>query len=112
MIQNFAPLVLDWYQRYGRKTLPWQLEKTPYKVWISEVMLQQTQVATVIPYFERFLKQFPTLAQLAQADEQAVLRLWEGLGYYRRARDLVRAARLLCESNHTTIPDDPELVST
>ena len=73
-------------------------------------MLQQTQVATVIPYYERFLKRFPTLAALAQADDQAVLRLWEGLGYYRRARDLCRAARLLGKNKHQTIPDDPEFV--
>jgi len=76
------------------------------------VMLQQTQVATVIPSFQRFLKQFPTLKKLAQADEQAVLRLWEGLGYYRRARDLSRAARLLVDAKHRTIPDDSELVRT
>ncbi len=73
-------------------------------------MLQQTQVATVIPYYRRFLKPFPTLSALARADEQEVLRLWEGLGYYRRARDLCRAARLLRENNFTTIPDDLELV--
>ena len=75
-------------------------------------MLQQTQVATVIPYFKRFLQQFPTLTRLAQADEQAVLRLWEGLGYYRRARDLSRAARMLVGAGHRTIPDDPEMVRT
>ncbi len=73
-------------------------------------MLQQTQVATAIPYFERFLKRFPTLAALAQADEQEVLRLWEGLGYYRRARLLWRAAKLLHESHHATVPNDPDLV--
>jgi A/G-specific adenine glycosylase len=73
-------------------------------------MLQQTQVATVIPYFERFLKRFPSLATLAQAEEQEVLRLWEGLGYYRRARVLWRAARILHENKHATIPDDPDVV--
>ena len=75
-------------------------------------MLQQTQVASVIPYYQRFLTQFPTLPQLAEGDEQAVLRLWEGLGYYRRARDLCRAARLLVEAGHATIPDDPERVGS
>ncbi len=75
-------------------------------------MLQQTQVATVIPYFDRFLNRFPTLTALAQSDEQEVLRLWEGLGYYRRARDLHRAARLLDGHSHSTIPDDPEFVRT
>jgi A/G-specific adenine glycosylase len=73
-------------------------------------MLQQTQVATVIPYFERFLKRYPTLAKLAEADEKEILRLWEGLGYYRRARVLWRAAKLLHENNHATIPDDPDFV--
>jgi A/G-specific adenine glycosylase len=101
--------LLAWFRKHARP-LPWRGNRDPYCIWISEVMLQQTQVATVIPYFERFLKQFPTLRQLAQADEQTVLRLWEGLGYYRRARNLVRAARRLSESNFTTIPDDPDLV--
>jgi A/G-specific adenine glycosylase len=103
--------LLTWFRKHARP-LPWRGNRDPYRIWISEVMLQQTQVATVIPYFERFLKQFPTLSQLAQADEQAVLRLWEGLGYYRRARDLVHAARQLRENNFTTIPDDPDLVRT
>lgn len=75
-------------------------------------MLQQTQVATVIPYFARFLKRYPTLPNLARADEQDVLRLWEGLGYYRRARDLLRSAQLLHDNSHTTIPDNPEFVRT
>ncbi len=103
--------LLTWFRKHARP-LPWRGNRDPYRIWISEVMLQQTQVATVIPYFERFLKQFPTLRQLAQADEQTVLRLWEGLGYYRRARDLVRAARLLNDGNLSTIPDDPDLVRT
>ena len=72
---TFAQQVLDWYQRFGRKTLPWQQEKTPYKVWLSEVMLQQTQVATVIPYFERFMARFPTVADLAAAPLDEVLHL-------------------------------------
>ncbi|MBS0971485.1 MULTISPECIES: A/G-specific adenine glycosylase [Yersiniaceae] len=91
--QPFARLVLDWYQRCGRKTLPWQLEKTPYKVWLSEVMLQQTQVATVIPYFERFMARFPDVQALAAAPLDEVLHLWTGLGYYARARNLHKAAQ-------------------
>jgi A/G-specific adenine glycosylase len=102
--------LLSWF-RDNARNLPWRRTRDPYRIWISEVMLQQTQVATVIPYFKRFLKQFPTLAQLARADEQAVLRLWEGLGYYRRARDLCRAARQLHGRKCRTIPDDPDLVS-
>ncbi len=101
--------LLAWFRKNARP-LPWRASRDPYRIWISEVMLQQTQVATVIPYFARFLKQFPTLAHLARADEQAVLRLWEGLGYYRRARDLCRAARHLHENHHRTVPDDPEFV--
>ena len=77
---QFSAQVLDWYDKYGRKTLPWQIDKTPYKVWLSEVMLQQTQVATVIPYFERFMVRFPTVTDLANAPLDEVLHLWTGLG--------------------------------
>lgn len=103
--------LLTWFRKNAR-ALPWRGDRDPYHIWISEIMLQQTQVATVIPYFHRFLTQYPTLSDLADADEQAVLRLWEGLGYYRRARALCRAARILRENNHATIPNDPELVRT
>lgn len=88
----FAKSVLSWFERYGRKHLPWQQEKTLYKVWLSEVMLQQTQVATVIPYFERFVERFPTVVDLANASIDEVLHLWTGLGYYARARNLHKAA--------------------
>ncbi len=111
MIQNFAPLVLDWYQRYGRKTLPWQLEKTPYKVWLSEVMLQQTQVATVIPYFERFMARFPTVNDLAVAPQDEVLHLWTGLGYYARARNLHKAAQTIATEHNGIFPTDFEAVN-
>ncbi|GHM56077.1 hypothetical protein ECZU51_47470 [Escherichia coli] len=90
---QFSAQVLDWYDKYGRKTLPWQIDKTPYKVWLSEVMLQQTQVATVIPYFERFMARFPTVTDLANAPLDEVLHLWTGLGYYARARNLHKAAQ-------------------
>ncbi|EHD22901.1 MULTISPECIES: A/G-specific adenine glycosylase [Brenneria] len=93
--QRFAHQVLNWYQRYGRKTLPWQLEKTPYKVWLSEVMLQQTQVTTVIPYFQRFISRFPDVKALAAAPLDEVLHLWTGLGYYARARNLHKAAQTI-----------------
>lgn len=88
----FAQSVLAWFAQYGRKHLPWQQDKTLYKVWLSEVMLQQTQVATVIPYFERFVARFPTIIDLANADIDEVLHLWTGLGYYARARNLHKAA--------------------
>jgi A/G-specific adenine glycosylase len=90
--------LLAWFDRHQRE-LPWRGTRDPYRVWISEIMLQQTQVMTVIPYFNRFLAQFPTLADLAAAEERQVLRLWEGLGYYRRARQLHRAARI-CMAEH------------
>jgi A/G-specific adenine glycosylase len=104
-------LLLRWFVRHQRD-LPWRLDRDPYRIWVSEVMLQQTQVATVVPFFERFLQTLPTLADLATADEQQVLRLWEGLGYYRRARDLHRAARLLTAEHGGRIPDDPDLLAT
>lgn len=90
---QFSARVLDWYDKYGRKTLPRQINKTPYKVWLSEVMLQQTQVTTVIPYFERFMARFPTVTDLANAPLDEVLHLWTGLGYYARARNLHKAAQ-------------------
>jgi A/G-specific adenine glycosylase len=101
--------LLAWFRKNAR-SLPWRETRDPYRIWISEVMLQQTQVAAVIPYFHRFLARYPDLPSLAAAHEQAVLRLWEGLGYYRRARDLLRAARQLADAGHATIPDNPELV--
>jgi len=96
--------LLDWFAR-NRREFPWRRDRDAYRIWVSEVMLQQTQAAAVIPYFERFLRTFPTLADLAAADEQDVLRLWEGLGYYRRARDLLRTARLLAATNGGRFPD-------
>lgn len=95
MMIDFAKHVLNWYDQYGRKNLPWQIEKTAYHVWLSEVMLQQTQVVTVIPYFKRFIEQFPTVKELAQAPVDEVLHLWTGLGYYARARNLHKAAQII-----------------
>jgi len=92
---SFTPALLDWFDLHGRKNLPWQHPKTPYHVWISEVMLQQTQVKTVIPYFLRFIARFPSLDILAKASEDDVLAYWSGLGYYRRGRNLPLAARLI-----------------
>jgi A/G-specific adenine glycosylase len=98
--------LLAWFARH-RRDLPWRRDRDPYRIWVSEIMLQQTQVATVVPYFERFIQAFPTLADLAAADEQTVLRLWEGLGYYRRARDLHRTARRLVAEHGGRFPNDP-----
>lgn len=93
-----------WYDRHGRD-LPWRGDRDPYRVWLREIMLQQTTVAAVVPYFERFLAAFPTVAALAAADEMAVLRLWEGLGYYSRARNLHRAARQIVADGSGRMPD-------
>lgn len=92
---QIAPALLDWHARQGRHDLPWQQDRTPYRVWVSEIMLQQTQVATVIPYYQRFMERFPTVRDLADAPVDDVLHLWAGLGYYARARNLHRAAARL-----------------
>ena len=105
-MDTFAARLLAWYDRHGRHDLPWQRDATPYHVWLSEIMLQQTQVATVIPYYERFTAAFPTLEALAAADTDAVLRHWSGLGYYARARNLHRAARQLLSDHGGEFPAD------
>ena len=92
MSADFATAVLDWFADHGRRDLPWQLEPTPYRVWVSEIMLQQTQVATVMPYYMRFMARFPDVQTLAAAPIDEVLHHWSGLGYYARARNLHRAA--------------------
>lgn len=102
--QQFASMVLSWYQYYGRKTLPWQLDKTVYQIWLSEVMLQQTQVATVIPYFQRFIARFPNVRALAEAPLDEVLHLWTGLGYYARARNLHKAAQTIVVQHNGEFP--------
>ncbi len=101
-----APRLLAWFDAHGRHDLPWQRERTPYSVWVSEIMLQQTQVGTVIPYFERFMARFPTVAALAAADLDAVLSAWSGLGYYARARNLWRAARIIIAEHGGKMPED------
>jgi len=101
----FRRRLLAWFDRHARD-LPWRRTRDPYAVWVSEIMLQQTQVATVKPYFDRFLRAFPTIEALARADEQEVLRLWEGLGYYRRARQLHEAARAILADHAGRFPRD------
>ena len=107
---DFAQAVLSWYQQYGRKDLPWQQPRSLYRVWLSEIMLQQTQVTTVIPYFERFLQRFPELQALAEASDDEVLHLWSGLGYYARARNLHKAARQIMVEHDGLFPEDYEAV--
>lgn len=102
----FSEQLVSWYRDHGRKTLPWQLAKTPYTTWLSEVMLQQTQVATVVPYFERFVQRFPTVDALASASVDEVLHLWTGLGYYARARNLHQAARQIVSEHQGVFPTD------
>ena len=94
----FAEKLIAWQRRHGRQNLPWQGTRDPYRLWLSEVMLQQTQVATVIPYYERFVSRFPDVQALARASEDDVLALWSGLGYYARGRNLHRAARRIAET--------------
>jgi A/G-specific adenine glycosylase len=93
--ETFARRLLDWFALHGRQSLPWQINPTPYRVWVSEVMLQQTQVATVIPYYTRFMARFPDVASLASAPLDEVLHLWTGLGYYARARNLQACAQVV-----------------
>ena len=90
---TLAKAVLKWYDQHGRKDLPWQKKRQAYRVWVSEIMLQQTQVKTVIPYFEKFMQRFPDVLTLANAHEDTVLHHWSGLGYYARARNLHKAAQ-------------------
>ena len=101
----FASNLLSWYDREGRKDLPWQHPRTPYRVWLSEIMLQQTQVATVIPYFQAFLGRFPQVVDLANAELDEVLALWAGLGYYARARNLHAAAQMVRDRFGGEFPD-------
>ena len=103
--RTFADRLLDWYDVHGRRDLPWQHPRTPYRVWISEIMLQQTQVATVIPYFERWMTAFPDLPALANAGEDDVLAHWSSLGYYARARNILKAARTCMEQNDGRLPE-------
>ena len=110
MKNTLSSALLAWFSRNAR-VLPWRQSTDPYAIWVSEVMLQQTQVATVIPYFERFLRAFPTVQSLAKAAESEVLRHWEGLGYYRRARDLHQAAQVVVAEHDGRIENDPEVLA-
>jgi A/G-specific adenine glycosylase len=109
--QDFAGRLLAWYDQHGRKTLPWQQNPTPYRVWVSEVMLQQTQVQTVIPYYLAFMARFPAVEALAAAPIDEVLHLWTGLGYYARARNLKACAQVLVERYAGDFPEDLESVT-
>ncbi|MBL1320364.1 MAG: A/G-specific adenine glycosylase [Methylophaga sp.] len=105
-MNNFSDRLLTWFDTSGRKDLPWQQQTTPYHVWLSEIMLQQTQVATVIPYYLRFIQQFPDITALANASVDDVLALWTGLGYYARARNLYKTAVIVTESHQGNMPSN------
>lgn len=110
-MKQFAEKLLHWYDHNAR-ILPWRDEPAPYRVWISEMMLQQTRVEMVIPYFERFLKAVPTVQALADIEEEKLLKLWEGLGYYNRALNLKKAAKMIVEVYGGELPSDPEKLQT
>ena len=105
---NFSDSLLKWFKQHGRHDLPWQQNPTPYRVWISEIMLQQTQVVTVIPYYHRFMERFPTASNLAAAETDQVLHLWSGLGYYARARNMHNAAKRVVENFGGEFPQSVE----
>ena len=102
-MSHWATQLLEWY-KFNAREMPWRLDPNFYHIWISEMMLQQTQVVTVIPYFKRFISRFPDVSTLAQADLQDVLKLWEGLGYYSRARNLHKAAKMIEEEFDGVFP--------
>ena len=109
--QEFAPRLLDWHRQHGRHDLPWQQTRDAYRIWLSEIMLQQTQVATVIPYYQRFLARFPDIPALAAAAQDEVMALWSGLGYYARARNLHRCAQVLVAQHGGRFPEDAAIIA-
>ncbi|MDO9450059.1 MAG: A/G-specific adenine glycosylase, partial [Rugosibacter sp.] len=111
MSKSFSSRLIHWHAKHGRHDLPWQNTRDPYRVWLSEIMLQQTQVVTVIPYYHRFLARFPTLESLAAAPVEDVMPLWSGLGYYARARNLHAAARVMMTQYNGVFPEAPEIIA-
>ncbi|RHW33344.1 A/G-specific adenine glycosylase [Neobacillus notoginsengisoli] len=109
-IEQFREDLIAWF-RAEQRDLPWRADQDPYKIWVSEIMLQQTRVDTVIPYYHRFLELFPTIDALAEADEDKVLKAWEGLGYYSRARNLQSAVREVRDKYNGVVPDSPKEIS-
>jgi A/G-specific adenine glycosylase len=110
--RSFASRLVEWQRRHGRHDLPWQNTRDPYRIWLSEIMLQQTQVATVIPYYARFVDAFPNVRALAAADIDRVLELWSGLGYYRRAHHLHEAARTIVARHSGAFPSDATTIAS
>ena len=108
---DFAARLIRWHKRHGRHDMPWQNTRDPYRVWLSEIMLQQTQVATVVPYYHRFLERFPSLSALAAAPVEDVMALWSGLGYYARARNLHACAQAVMRAYDGQFPRDPDVIA-
>ncbi len=111
-MSGFSSAVIHWQQQHGRHHLPWQNTRDPYRIWLSEIMLQQTQVTAVIPYFEKFTARFPSLQALAHASSDEVMALWSGLGYYARARNLHRCAQVICAEHGGRFPASAETIAT
>ena len=107
-MDTFAESLLRWYRDHGRHDLPWQKDSSLYGTWVSEIMLQQTQVAPVIPYYQRFMQRFPDISALSQASQDDVLLHWAGLGYYSRARNLHKAALIIAEQHQGNFPEQYE----
>jgi len=110
-VKEFQQSLVGWFQK-EKRDLPWRKTKDPYKIWVSEVMLQQTRVDTVIPYYENFLEKFPTVEDLATAEEEFLLKQWEGLGYYSRVRNLQLGVREVVEKYDSIVPNDRERISS
>ena len=106
--KTFSQLVLTWFDKHGRKDLPWQKNRDAYHIWVSEIMLQQTRVESVIPYYEKFMQRFPSVKTLAEANVDEVLHYWTGLGYYARARNLHKTAQLICQQHDEAFPQKIE----
>ena len=109
---QFSGMVIRWQKQHGRHQLPWQRTRDAYRIWLSEIMLQQTQVATVIPYYARFLERFPDVRALAAAPVEEVMALWSGLGYYTRARNLHRCAQQVVAEHRGIFPSDVEALAS
>ena len=108
-MKNFSKKLIFWYNKSARD-LPWRRTKDPYKIWISEVMLQQTTVNAVIPYYERWIKEFPTVQDVAQVSLQNILKSWQGLGYYSRAKNIHKAAQIICKEYQGKLPNDSQRI--
>ena len=108
---SFSQKLTHWYQN-NKRDLPWRRTSDPYKIWISEIMLQQTTVNAVIPYYERWIKEFPTVEDVAQAPLQKILKMWQGLGYYSRAKNIYKSAQIICDQYKGKIPRDPKVLRT